>query len=105
LVLQCGHRIFRFRSNISTTDAACAGAAVQSVGETTEGVFSDVLGRKLPNGWRFWLPNERFVTAGKTYDIVGIAPDVRVESLTPAARATGKDAAIEKALEILRASR
>jgi hypothetical protein len=75
---------------------------VVRVGETTQGVFSDVLGRKLPNGWTFGLPNERFVTDGKSYDIVGIAPDVPVESLSPAARATAKDAAIEKAVEILR---
>jgi len=75
---------------------------VTKVGETTQGVFSDVLGRRLPNGWTFGLPNERFVTNGKTYDLVGIAPDLAVESLTPAARATGKDAGIEKALELLR---
>jgi C-terminal processing protease CtpA/Prc len=71
------------------------------VGETTQGVFSDVLGRLLPNGWRFGLANERFVTDGKSFDNVGIVPDVTVESLTPAARATGRDAAIEKALAIL----
>jgi hypothetical protein len=71
------------------------------VGETTQGVFSDVLGRTLPNGWRFGLANERFVTDGKSFDNVGIAPDVGVESFTPAARATGKDAAVEKALSML----
>jgi len=71
------------------------------VGETTQGVFSDVLGRTLPNGWRFGLANERFVTDGKSFDNVGIAPDVAVESLTRAARATGKDAAVEKALAML----
>ena len=71
------------------------------VGETTQGVFSDVLGRTLPNGWRFGLANERFVTDGKSFDNVGIAPDVAIESLTPAARATGKDAAVEKALAML----
>jgi hypothetical protein len=71
------------------------------VGETTQGVFSDVLGRTLPNGWRFGLANERFVTDGRSFDNVGIAPDVAVESLTPAARATGRDAAVEKALAIL----
>jgi peptidase S41-like protein/tricorn protease-like protein len=26
------------------------------IGENTQGVFSDVLGRRLPNGWRFGLP-------------------------------------------------
>jgi hypothetical protein len=69
------------------------------LGENTQGVFSDVLDRKLPNGWHFGLPNERFVTDGKSYDLVGIAPDIAVESLTPAARATGKDAAIEMAIK------
>jgi hypothetical protein len=72
------------------------------VGEGTQGVFSDVLGRRLPNGWRFGLANERFVTDGKSYDNVGISPDVAVESFTPAARATGKDAGVERALAILR---
>ena len=72
------------------------------VGETTQGVFSDVLGRRLPNGWTVRLPNERFTTDGRSYDIIGIAPDVPVESLTPAARATGRDAAIEKAIEMLK---
>ena len=71
------------------------------IGETTQGVFSDVLGRTLPNGWRIGLANERFVTNGKYYDHVGIAPDIPVESLTPVARATGRDAAIERALAVL----
>ena len=75
---------------------------VTRVGETTQGVFSDVLGRQLPNGWRFGLPNERFVTDGKSYDVVGIRPDVAVESFTPSALATGKDAGVMKALEMLR---
>ena len=51
---------------------------VVRVGENTQGVFSDVLGRRLPNGWRFGLPNERFVTNGRSYDGPGIAPDVNV---------------------------
>lgn len=75
---------------------------VTRVGEATQGVFSDVLDRKLPNGWLFGLPNERFVTDGKSYDVVGIAPNVAVDSLTPAARATGKDAGLEKAIAILK---
>jgi len=72
------------------------------VGETTQGVFSDVLGRSLPNGWQFGLANERFVTNGKSYDNVGIAPDIAVESFTPAARATGRDAGILKALSVIK---
>jgi hypothetical protein len=74
---------------------------VTRVGENTQGVFSDVLGRTLPNGWRFGLPNERFVTDGKTYDGPGIAPDVAVESFTPQGLASGKDAGVERAVAIL----
>jgi hypothetical protein len=74
---------------------------VTRVGETTQGVFSDVLGRTLPNGWQFGLANERFVTNGRYYDHIGIPPDFPVESLTPAARATGRDAGIERALALL----
>ena len=51
---------------------------VTRVGENTQGVFSDVLVRSLPNGWRFGLPNERFITDGKTWDGPGIPPDVEV---------------------------
>jgi C-terminal processing protease CtpA/Prc len=74
---------------------------ITRLGENTQGVFSDVLERRLPNGWIFGLPNERFVTDGKNYDVVGIAPDIPLESLTPEARATGKDAAIERAVAML----
>jgi hypothetical protein len=87
------------------TQALLKRPGVTRVGENTQGVFSDVLGRTLPNGWEFVLPNERFVTDGKSYDVVGIAADVAVESFTPAARATGRDAGIEKAIEILRRPR
>jgi C-terminal processing protease CtpA/Prc len=32
------------------------------IGLNTQGVFSDVLNRSLPNGWRFHLPNEIYFT-------------------------------------------
>jgi hypothetical protein len=75
---------------------------VTRVGENTQGVFSDVLGRALPNGWRFGLPNERFVTDGKTWDGPGIPPDVEVPVFAKADLEAGKDVALERALEILR---
>jgi hypothetical protein len=71
------------------------------VGQNTQGVFSDVLGRRLPNGWRFGLPNERFVTDGKSYDGSGIPPTIRVPVFPPADLESGRDSAIEKALEVL----
>jgi peptidase S41-like protein len=74
---------------------------VTRVGENTQGVFSDVLGRRLPNGWRFGLPNERFVTDGESYDGRGIAPDVLMPVFPHADLDAGRDGALEKALELL----
>ncbi len=72
------------------------------IGENTQGVFSDVLGRKLPNGWQFGLPNEVFRTPdGKTFDEVGIPPDIEVPVFTDADVTAGKDPAIAKAMEWL----
>jgi hypothetical protein len=75
---------------------------VTRVGEHTQGVFSDVLVRALPNGWRFGLPNERFVTDGKTWDGPGIPPDVEVPVFAKADLEAGKDVALAKAVEIVR---
>jgi C-terminal processing protease CtpA/Prc len=75
---------------------------VTRVGENTQGVFSDVLGRTLPNGWRFGLPNERFVTDGKSYDGPGIPPDITVPVFPPADLAAARDGALERAITLLR---
>lgn len=76
---------------------------VVRVGENTQGVFSDVLDRRLPNGWRFGLPNEIYrIADGKTFDLVGIPPDVQVPVFADADVASRKDPAMAKALEILR---
>lgn len=75
---------------------------VVRVGENTQGVFSDVLRRTLPNGWIFGLPNERFVTDGWSYDGPGIPPHVIALSFTPEGLASGRDLGIETALELLR---
>jgi len=75
---------------------------VTRIGENTQGVFSDTLDRKLPNGWTFGLPNEVFRTAqGTTFDAVGIPPDVTVPVFADADVASGKDPAMKKALEIV----
>jgi len=74
---------------------------VRRVGENTQGVFSDVLGRRLPNGWRFGLPNERFVTKDKSYDGPGIPPDIEVAVFPKSDLEAGRDGALEKALQLL----
>ncbi len=76
---------------------------VTRIGENTQGVFSDVLDRRLPNGWRFGLPNEVYRTPeGTAFDGVGIPPDIKVPLFAEADVAAGKDPALMKAIEILR---
>jgi hypothetical protein len=76
---------------------------VTRIGENTQGVFSDVLDRKLPNGWEFGLPNEVFRTQeGKTFDVGGIPPDINVPVFADADVAAGTDPAMARALELLR---
>ncbi|MCC3772986.1 S41 family peptidase [Streptomyces sp. UNOC14_S4] len=71
------------------------GPAPSVIGENTQGLFSDRLERTLPNGWRFWLPNEEYVSATDhrtTYDGAGIPPGIPVSP----------DAALPQALRVLR---
>jgi hypothetical protein len=76
---------------------------VTRIGENTQGVFSDVLDRRLPNGWTFGLPNEVFRTSeGATFDGPGIPPDIAVPVFAEDHVTAGKDPGMAKALEILR---
>ena len=78
---------------------------VVRIGLNTQGVFSDILSRHLPNGWSFHLPNEIYLTeAGKAFDGAGIPPDIRVAFFSSEDLQSGRDAALEKALELLNSS-
>jgi C-terminal processing protease CtpA/Prc len=75
---------------------------VVRVGQNTQGVFSDVLGRKLPSGWTFGLPNEIYLTQeGKAFDGSGVPPDVEVPIFRAEDLASGRDSALDKALQLL----
>jgi len=75
---------------------------VVRIGENTQGVFSDVLGRTLPNGWEFGLPNEIFRTAqGTTFDGQGIPPDIIVPVFSDDDVSAGRDPGMARALETL----
>jgi len=75
---------------------------VTRIGANTQGVFSDVLDRKLPNGWTFGLPNEIYLTKdGKAFDGPGVPPDVEVPIFPAEDLANGRDSALAKALEFL----
>jgi len=75
---------------------------VTRIGENTQGVFSDVLTRHLPNGWSFGLPNEIFVSQGKAFDGEGIPPDIRIPVFSQSDLDSGKDAALAAALNLIR---
>ena len=75
---------------------------VTRIGANTQGVFSDVLDRRLPNGWTFGLPNEIYLTKdGKAFDGPGVPPDVEVPIFPADDLADGRDSALDKALEFL----
>ncbi|UKY49354.1 S41 family peptidase [Streptomyces inhibens] len=72
------------------------------IGENTQGVFSDILDRTLPNGWSFGLPNEEFLTAdGHTFDGAGIPPAVPAPVFTDKELSTRRDSALTRAKELL----
>lgn len=50
---------------------------IKRVGSPTNGVFSDILEKTLPNGWEFGLSNEIYLDMeGTNYEGVGIDPDI-----------------------------
>jgi C-terminal processing protease CtpA/Prc len=72
------------------------------VGESTQGVYSDVLGRTLPNGWGFGFPNEVFLdTDNHHYEKRGVPPDEEVTVFAPEDLKAGKDRAIERVFELI----
>jgi C-terminal processing protease CtpA/Prc len=73
---------------------------VTRIGLNTQGVFSDVLGRSLPNGWRFRLPNEVYFTVeGKAFDGSGVPPDISVPFFSASDLQAGTDRALESAID------
>ena len=75
---------------------------VTRLGQSTQGVFSDVLIRKLPNGWRFGLPNEIYLTkAGRAFDGTGVPPEIEVPVFSAVDLARQRDTALDRSLDIL----
>ncbi|MFC9794469.1 S41 family peptidase [Streptomyces sp. NPDC057695] len=73
------------------------------VGGPTQGVFSDMLERSLPNGMEFTLPNEEFLTrGGRTFDITGIPPHVRTPVFTEEEFERNRDSAFDTAVTMLK---
>jgi len=72
------------------------------IGENTQGVFSDVLTRHLPNGWSFGLPNEIYLTeGGNAFDGSGVPPSLSVPVFPREDFQNKQDTALEKAVQVL----
>lgn len=75
---------------------------VTSIGENTQGVFSDIWGRKLPNGWTFGVPTELYLTpSGKSFDGRGVSPDIRVPVFPKSDLDGARDGALARAIKVL----
>jgi len=75
---------------------------VTTIGENTQGVFSDVFGHRLPNGWTFGLPNELYLSkSGKSFDGRGVPPNIRIPVYPKVDLESSHDSALERALEVL----
>ncbi|MGE7434146.1 S41 family peptidase [Kitasatospora sp. NPDC001175] len=73
------------------------------IGQSTQGVFSDVLERTLPNGWQIGLPNEEFRTpSGRTFDGPGIPPQYREPVFTDEEFGRHRDSAYDRAVSLLK---
>ncbi|MYS89483.1 MULTISPECIES: S41 family peptidase [Streptomyces] len=73
------------------------------IGQPTQGVFSDVMERKLPGGMAAILPNEEFLNrSGHTYDGTGIPPHLTEPVFTKEEFAKKRDSAFDRAVSVLR---
>lgn len=65
----------------------------------TQGVFSDTLERRLPNGWSFLLLHEEFRTRdGRTFDGTGIPPHIAEPVFTDEEFEYDRDSAFDRAV-------
>jgi carboxyl-terminal processing protease len=75
---------------------------VITVGDSTGGGFSDAVRHELPNGWNIRVPIADVRAADdKSYESIGLAPNRLVKN-TKQELASGRDKALEMALQLLR---
>ena len=75
---------------------------VTTVGDTSGGGSGNPLILQLPNQWTYWVPRWIEYTADlKIYEGIGLRPDIPVW-ISKADSLAGRDAILERALQILR---
>ncbi|PSR52761.1 peptidase S41 [Adhaeribacter arboris] len=74
---------------------------VTFVGDSTGGAVPDAMRRELPNGWVFRVPiADVRGPNGESYEGIGMAPTILIKNKKEELKA-GKDAALEKAIELI----
>ena len=73
---------------------------VTLIGDPSGGGLSDILEKELPNGWEVSLSNEIYLDyLGRNHEVSGVPMDINAPAITPADLVTGKDSAIEAAIQ------
>jgi carboxyl-terminal processing protease len=75
---------------------------VTTMGDNTNGIFSDMYDFKLPNGWLATLSHQQYFSSEmKNFEGIGIEPDIKLLN-EPKNISNGKDPLIEKGIEELK---
>jgi C-terminal processing protease CtpA/Prc len=76
---------------------------VTTIGEDTQGLLGGIIGRHLPNGWLFALPNTRIVSPeGRSFEAKGLPPEIHIPAYGEARRSRNGDPALVMAIEVVR---
>jgi hypothetical protein len=76
---------------------------VTTIGEATQGLLGGVLGRHLPNGWVFGLPNTRTIAPdGRSFEAKGLVPEIHMPAYGDADSSQESDSPLAAALDVLR---
>jgi carboxyl-terminal processing protease len=79
---------------------------VTHVGQTTRGSLSDVLTKRLPNGWTVTLSNEVYLdAAGKAWEGLGIPPQTLIQVFAQSEPVAAPLRAIKALVDCIRADR
>ncbi len=97
--------VYLLTSNVTVSAAEVFTMAMRAlpnvthVGQTTRGSLSDVLTKRLPNGWLVTLSNEVYLDAeGKAWEGAGIAPTISIPVFTGDADVAGSHARAIRAI-------
>jgi carboxyl-terminal processing protease len=104
--------VYLMTSNVTVSAAEIFTMAMRAlpnvthVGQTTRGSLSDVLMKRLPNGWTVTLSNEVYLdAAGKAWEGLGIPPQIPIQVFAQSEPAAAPLRAIRILVDCIRAHR